>query len=101
MQRPGLFVLTDDELPHLRGFLIVTEGGIALRSDEHGLIHAEVPDGAYTMKLFAHGSFVSERDLDVGSHPIDLALTIPARGKASSSEPTTPHQGAPGGGAGR
>jgi hypothetical protein len=95
MQRPGVFILTDDELPHLRGFLIVTEGGIALRADEHGAIHADVPDGAYTMKLFAHGAFVSERDLDVGAHPIELALTVPARGKATTSDSTTAaHPGA-------
>lgn len=94
MQRPGVFVLADDELPHLRAYLIVTEGGVALRPDDHGAIHADVPDGAYTMKLFAHGAFVSERDLDVGAHPIELTLSVPARAKPAASDPmAVPHAG--------
>jgi hypothetical protein len=86
-QRPGVFTLADDELPHLRGTLIVTENGLPFRPDEHGAVHADVPDGAYTLKLFAHGAWVSERDVDVGAKPVELSLNVPARGKASAVEP--------------
>lgn len=87
MQRPGVFTLADEELPHLRGTLIVTETGLPFRPDERGAVHADVPDGSYNVKLFAHGAWVSERDVDVSSKPVDLTLNVPARGKASATEP--------------
>lgn len=79
LPRPGVYALADDDLPHLRGWVIVAEGGLALRPDEHGAIHAEVPDGAYTLKLFARGAVVVTRDLEVGPHTAELSLTVPAR----------------------
>jgi hypothetical protein len=88
MQRPGTFMLLDDELPHVRGWIVVTDGGIAVRPDERGAFSATVPDGRYSLKLFYRGAFVVERDLDLGGKPIELSFTLPSR--SARKEPETP-----------
>lgn len=87
IQRPGTFELRDDEQPHLRGWVIVTDGGAALRPDEHGAFKGEVPDGRYLLRVFARGGYAIERAIEVGSKPVELQLTVPARGAAADVSP--------------
>jgi len=79
MQRPGVFTLLDDELPHVRGWIIVTDGATAVRPDEKGAFRGEVPDGRYTLRLYFRGNVVVERELDVSNKPIELSLSLPGR----------------------
>jgi hypothetical protein len=97
MQRAGIFMLLDDELPHIRGWLVVTDGGITVRPDERGAFSATVPDGRYAMKLFFRGGYVVERDLDIGSKTIELAFTLPVRSarKEAEAPPMKPPAPAP------
>jgi hypothetical protein len=90
MQRPGTFMLLDDELPHVRGWIVVTDGGIPVRPDERGAFSATVPDGRYSLKLFYRGAYVVERDLDLGSKPIELSFTLPSRSARKEPEPPPP-----------
>ncbi len=86
MQRPGVFGVIDDELPHLRGWVIVTDGGVALRPDDKGVVKGEVPDGRYTARLFYRGAYVVERDVEVSARPLELQLAVPGRGPPKPPE---------------
>ncbi|MEO6953822.1 MAG: hypothetical protein ABI321_18615 [Polyangia bacterium] len=75
LQRPGVYPVRDDEVPHVRGWLVVTDGGSVVRPDEHGAWKADVSDGAYTAKLFYRGTFVAEHAVDVSAHPAEVELS--------------------------
>jgi hypothetical protein len=79
LQHPGVYNLRDDEQAHLRGWVIVTEGAVALRPDEHWAFRGEVPDGHYDLKVFYRGGYVVEKSVDVSSKSLELQLTIPAK----------------------
>jgi len=79
VQRPGIYPLVDDEVPHVHGWLLVTEGGTVARPDERGAWHADVPDGRYELQLFYRGAFVTSRTLDVNAKTADTTLTVGAR----------------------
>jgi hypothetical protein len=97
MTRPGTFLLLDDELPHVRGWLIVMPGGINVKLDEHGAFNAQVKEGRYNVKLFFRGSYVVERDIDVGKNPVELQLALPAHvaKKDAPAEAVRPESPAP------
>jgi len=89
MQRPGTFLLLDDELPHLHGWIVVPERGTTLRPDDHGVFSGTVPDGRYKLKVFFRGAYVLERDVDVGARPVELQLSV-ARNVARKESAETP-----------
>lgn len=92
MQRAGVFTLLDDELPHVRGWIIVTDGATAMRPDEKGAFRGEVPDGRYTLRLYFRGNIVVERDLDVSGKPLELTFALPSRStvRKEAAAPETP-----------
>ena len=75
VQRPGIYTIHDGELPHVRGWLVVVDGGIVARPDDRGAWRAELPDGHYTAKLFYRGAFVGEHPFDVSARPAEVDLT--------------------------
>jgi hypothetical protein len=77
-QRPGVFALRDEESPHVRGWLIVTDTAVAVRPDEHWAYKLEAPDGQYTLRVLYKGSVAIERAVEIGPKSGELNLTIPA-----------------------
>lgn len=75
LERAGIYPLRDDELPHVRGWLVVTDSGTLVRPDEHGAWKTDVADGTYTAKLFYRGAFVAEIPFDVSGHPVEVDLS--------------------------
>ncbi len=78
LQRPGTFEIRDEEQPHLRAWVVVTDGGHVLRTDERGVFRGEIPDGRYVLRVFARGSFAIERNVEVSAKTPELQLNVPA-----------------------
>ena len=72
-----MFPLRDEESPHVRGWLVVTDTAVAVRPDERWAYKLEVPDGKYTLRVLYKGSVAVERVVDVAKST-ELNLTIPA-----------------------
>jgi len=77
-KRPGVFALRDEEFPHVRGWLVVTDTAIAARPDEHWAWKLEAPEGEYTLKVLYRGGVALERAISVGAKSVEVNLTLPA-----------------------
>jgi plastocyanin len=74
----GIYHLKDDDVPHIKGQVVVTATPYAQRLDELGAFHLDLPEGAYTLKVLFRGLFVLSQPLDVTAHTPNVAIQIPS-----------------------
>jgi plastocyanin len=63
---PGAVVIRCMEFPHMEGAVIVLPLPYYARPDDKGGFSATVPDGRYTLRVFARGRWVHQQPVEVG-----------------------------------
>jgi hypothetical protein len=74
----GEYHVRDEEFPHVDGVVLVLQTPYFTRLDEKGAFKIDLPDGKYTMRVFFHDKWVVKQSLEVGPHPTEVTVQVPA-----------------------
>jgi hypothetical protein len=73
----GVYVIRDEDFPHLTGVVLATETPFAATLDEKGSFKLDVPEGKYQVRVFWHGDWVVSQPLTVGARSSEINIAVP------------------------
>jgi hypothetical protein len=79
----GGYAIRDSEYPHLViSVLVVGSPHFAVVDDKGAFKLPDAADGKATLKVWSHGDWVHEQEIEVGPRSDDLRIKVPARDKS-------------------
>ncbi len=82
---PGGYTIRDAEYPHIViSVIVVGSPWFAITDDKGAFKLPDAPDGRATLKIWSHGRWVHQQEIEIGPKSADLAIKVPELGKVAA-----------------
>ena len=80
----GEYRIRDEEYPHIDGTVLVLQSPYFARLDDKGGFKLDVPEGKYTLRVFARDRWVVSQPLEVAGRTTEVTVQVPAAATAGA-----------------